>query len=186
MAGMAVELPSVGAAERGVVQAPLGEAAAVEPPQSSKFVNCVTASNPSCPEAVCPSVKACDVVATNEPYVWGPGMWHALHVMAVNYPASPDEDRKNHCKNFLEALPYMLPCGECGRHLKDTMTATPGISATSCASRETLNSFMVNMHNHVNKKLGRAVWTTSQAANHYGKQRVCVKNATTWKSDSPL
>jgi len=184
--GQAAVLPAVN--EAGAAVRVLGEAAEDPAPVAAKekFVSCVEASNPSCPESVCPSISACDVKPTSEPFVWGPGMWHSLHIMAVNFPVSPDEARKQHCAKFLEALPYMLPCGECGRHLQDKMKEVPGIAAISCASRAALNNFMVGMHNHVNKQLGKKVWTTAEAANRYSKQHICVKNATTWKAANPL
>jgi hypothetical protein len=59
----------------------------------------------------------CSLVSSAEPTAWGPVAWMMLHTMAANYPIAPDDAHREGCKKFLEGLPYMLPCGECGYHL---------------------------------------------------------------------
>ena len=33
--------------------------------------------------------------------VWGPSLWHYLHVMSFNYPMKPTKQEKKHYKNFI-------------------------------------------------------------------------------------
>ena len=41
--------------------------------------------------------------------VWGPSMWHYLHIMSFNYPVNPTgEDKKNY-KDFILSLRHNLP-----------------------------------------------------------------------------
>ena len=51
--------------------------------------------------------------------VWGPSMWHYLHIMSFNYPVKPTlQDKKNY-RNFVLNLQNTLPCGTCRKNLKN-------------------------------------------------------------------
>jgi hypothetical protein len=41
--------------------------------------------------------------------VWGPGMWHYLHTMSFNYPTNPTPQDKQHYREFILQLQYVLP-----------------------------------------------------------------------------
>ena len=53
-------------------------------------------------------------------YIWGPLLWHFLHIMSFNYPVNPEEyNRKNNYNkgfiqsayyNFIRIFQYILPC----------------------------------------------------------------------------
>ena len=167
--------------------APLGEG--ISPPTvvPASFVQCVSASNPTCPENVCPSMKECPIKPSAEPIVWGPTAWHFLHTSSVNYPVQAGPEHKAHCRKFLEGLPFMLPCGDCGQHLKEYFSDKPAAIQASCESRATLVALMVDIHNDVNQKLGKPTsWTSDQAHEEYSSTRVCVKNGETWPAAKPL
>lgn len=50
--------------------------------------------------------------------VWGPSMWHFLHIMSFNYPNNPTNEDKKHYKDFILSLRDILPCKYCRINLK--------------------------------------------------------------------
>ena len=42
--------------------------------------------------------------------VWGPSLWHYLHIMSFNYPVKPTKQDKKNYKNFVVSLKHVLPC----------------------------------------------------------------------------
>ena len=45
--------------------------------------------------------------------VWGPSLWHYLHVISFNYPINPTLLQKKKYKQFITNLQYTLPCKYC-------------------------------------------------------------------------
>merc|ERR1711939_418918 len=161
-----------------------GQAKRIE--DGSKYLQCIPASNPICPEFICPSMKKCPVKATAEPYVWGPKVWYFLHVSSMHYPKKPTLQRMQGCQNFFKGLPFMLPCGDCGRHLLQYLQRRSRDIKRACRSRTGMVKFMVQAHNHVSKRLGRRQWTVTEAYRSYSTTRVCLQNTATWNSKNPL
>ena len=66
-------------------------------------------------------------------YIWGPLLWHFLHIISFNYPVDPIQYNikngfnKGHIQNcyyfFINLLLYILPCGSCRTNLKDNLDA---------------------------------------------------------------
>jgi len=152
----------------------------------AQYLHCVRASNPVCPTDVCPSMKKCPEVKSSEPTVWGPISWHFLHTMSVNFPLMPNPKHQEGCRKFMEGLPYMLPCGDCGRHLQQTFSEDPGHLIDACSSRDKLAAFVVAIHNDVNSKLGKPQWEVNAAQEQYGSTRMCIRNPEEWASNNPL
>ena len=123
---------------------------------------------------------------TLEPIVWGPAAWSFLHTAAYNFPDVPSADHQAACLKFMEGLPYMLPCGDCGRHLKDYLQAKSDTVKLACKSGVALNALMVNIHNDVNRKMRKPVWTVEQSNLAYREKNVCVKDASGWPAANPL
>ena len=48
-----------------------------------------------------------------DPRVFGPHTWKTLHTFAVNYHSPPTEAAVDACTNFINALPYLIPCSHC-------------------------------------------------------------------------
>ena len=75
--------------------------------------------------------------------VFGPMVWPAIHIIALNYPHNPTEIVQYACSYFLQALPIMLPCSHCGHDLLEFLRQgndeyAPRSVETICASRESL------------------------------------------------
>jgi hypothetical protein len=80
---------------------------------------------------------------------WGPPGWKLLHTICTAYDASPQSKRL--MGQFLETLPYILPCKFCRASLTEYYQADPWSAALG--SSELLQRWMWRIHNRVNAKL---------------------------------
>lgn len=106
--------------------------------------------------------------------VWGPELWRALHRMTVAYPADPSDAHKLAVVQFFKALPYLVPCPECGLHFEDMMKRTP--IEYHVDSKSDLARWLFERHNEVNARLGKPqmsehdfvrMYTTTTAPEHF-------------------
>ena len=79
---------------------------------------------------------------------WGPSGWRLLHLATFTY--NPKMQRR-HMHNFLESLPFILPCKYCRASLTDYYRDHP--FAPALKSRMKLIRWMYIIHNKVNAKL---------------------------------
>jgi hypothetical protein len=86
--------------------------------------------------------------------VWGPGIWHYLHTMSFNYPVSPTPEEKQHYRNFVLELQYVLPCGKCRKNLAKNFKKLP-LTMAEMKSRDTFSKYIYNLHETVNKMLDK-------------------------------
>lgn len=85
---------------------------------------------------------------------WGPSGWKLLHLVTFSY--EPDiENQPLLTKNFLETLPYILPCKFCRASLTDYYREKPYETddVNVLKSRDTFTRWMYDIHNLVNNKL---------------------------------
>ena len=84
--------------------------------------------------------------------VWGPSMWHFLHIMSFNYPVHPTvEDKKNYY-SYIMSLQHVLPCKYCRVNLGKNLIAHP-LTATKLKSRAAFSKYIYELHEVVNKLL---------------------------------
>ena len=86
--------------------------------------------------------------------VWGPSFWHVLHTISVNYPVNPTCEDKEHYKNFIMSLRYVLPCKYCRDNLLKNLKKTP-LNTDALKNRENFSKWMYKLHETVNKSLGK-------------------------------
>jgi len=84
--------------------------------------------------------------------VWGPSMWHYLHIMSFNYPVNPSADDKKHYRDFVISLKNVLPCKYCRINLKTNLKQLP-LTMADMKSRETFSKYIYNLHELINKML---------------------------------
>lgn len=105
-----------------------------------------------------------------EPKVWGRPAWTFLHSVALCYPVEPtDLDRTRYMLFFL-TLPYVLPCVDCQTHLLDYLSKHSSIFEKAFENRFTLSMFLIDMHNAVNSRLGKAIVPYSTIIGQYDTQ----------------
>ena len=86
--------------------------------------------------------------------VWGPSMWHYLHVMSFNYPTDPTEEDKKHYKSFMINLKYTLPCKYCRINLIKNYKEMP-ITKETMESRYSFSKYVYHLHEKINKILNK-------------------------------
>ena len=84
---------------------------------------------------------------------WGPSGWKLLHVSTFLYPIHPTETQKKDMSEFLEILPYILPCKFCRYSLSCYYETDSPSSLRNLQSRGTLTRWLWKIHNKVNNKL---------------------------------
>ena len=86
--------------------------------------------------------------------VWGPSMWHYLHIMSFNYPLYPNKEDKKHYRDFVLNLQYVLPCKYCRINLTKNFKTLP-LKMSDMESRESFSRYIYNLHELVNKMLNK-------------------------------
>lgn len=95
------------------------------------------------------------------PAVWGPIFWLTIHIVALGYSETPSYAQKRAAKEFYEGLQHLIPCPTCREHYAEHLQKHP--LAPSLDNRRDLFTWTVNVHNAVNKKLGKPTVTEDQA-----------------------
>ena len=99
------------------------------------------------------------------PSVWGPFFWHTIHIVAIGYPKKPTYIDKKCAKEFYESLAYLIPCSVCRTHYKEHITSNP--LTPFLDSRTDLIKWTVDIHNSVNKMLGKPEWSMEEVMAYY-------------------
>ena len=86
--------------------------------------------------------------------VWGPSMWHFLHIMSFNYPIHPTKEEKIHYRNFIISLKYILPCKYCRINLTKNLKQMP-LTIQTMKNRYSFSRYIYNLHELVNKMLNK-------------------------------
>jgi hypothetical protein len=84
--------------------------------------------------------------------VWGPSMWHYLHIMSFNYPVEPSLKDKRHYMNFVKNLQNVLPCKYCRINLKTNFKSLP-LTLDDMKDRESFSRYIFELHELVNRML---------------------------------
>ena len=115
----------------------------------------------------------CQIVKTYDPRAWGPNKWIFLHMMAENYSEKPSKEEIESMKTYIETIPWILPCKQCGYHFKN-FTNNYCLSLDEiCRSRKNLVEFFKDAHNHVNVMLGKRLYSTSEVYKKYKFTEIC-------------
>jgi hypothetical protein len=97
------------------------------------------------------------------PELWGPAFWFSLHNGAVHYPIKASRNHKERMKNFILAIPVMIPCVDCKSHAANFLEMNKGKLDNICQGRDKLFNFFVDFHNVVNRRLGKKIMSYEQA-----------------------
>lgn len=87
------------------------------------------------------------------PQVWGPSFWFVMHTVSLNYPDDPSyTDRRTHY-DFYHIIRDVLPCVMCRQHYTELLEQFP--VQPFLDSKTSLVSWVVMIHNQVNKRLDK-------------------------------
>ncbi len=96
------------------------------------------------------------------PDIWGPHGWKFIHYITLGYPNNPTEEQKKNYYNFFMDLANVVPCSICGNHFKQHLEITP-LDHNALKNKETLMAWAIEMHNHVNAKNGKKIYSIKDA-----------------------
>ena len=87
-------------------------------------------------------------------HVWGPSLWHTLHVISFNYPVKPTREQKIQYFKFVKSVGTVLPCKYCRENFKKNIKSVP-LTMGTMKNRHTFSLWMYNLHEEINKMLGK-------------------------------
>jgi hypothetical protein len=86
--------------------------------------------------------------------IWGPSIWHYLHIISFNYPNNPTKFLKEKYKQLLFNLQHTLPCKYCRINLKNNFKKFP-LKDEIFENRDKFSRYIYNLHELINKMLGK-------------------------------
>jgi len=86
--------------------------------------------------------------------IWGPALWHSLHTISFNYPVNPTHEEKLRYYKYFKYLGKVLPCKYCRDNYKGNLKSTH-YNMNVFNDRESLSKWVYNLHENVNKMLGK-------------------------------
>lgn len=86
--------------------------------------------------------------------VWGPPLWHFLHLTSFNYPVVPSKKEKAYYKALIINLKNILPCGYCRKNLKKNLKMLP-LKDCDLKNRDTFSRWVYKLHELINTMLGK-------------------------------
>lgn len=125
------------------------------------------------------------------PCIWGPSGWKFLHAITFAYPEQPAETDKASVIKFFRALPTVLPCELCSKHLLEHYRLMP--PEDNIADRKTIVKWLFDIHNEVNKSLNKPlkdfnefINETKAEADYYKSKPLNMACSKSIKLDRPL
>jgi Erv1 / Alr family len=101
-----------------------------------------------------------------QPEIWGGDVWRTFHGFLYKFPPKPTQEDKMRWLTFILNLPYYLPCGECSLNLARELQALPPTEAVM-ESTDSLARWGVELHNSVNKRLGKPLVTYKDVVEYF-------------------
>lgn len=91
------------------------------------------------------------------PHVWGPSVWKMMHVIALTYPEHPTRQDMQDFATFFTSLQNVLPCEGCRKGYTQLIGGRYRLTEGVLSGRDALFRWTVDVHNAVNKKVGKRV-----------------------------
>jgi hypothetical protein len=102
-----------------------------------------------------------------KPTFWGDKLWIVINTIVFSFHKDHTLNENEHraLVLFCTSLPELLPCKSCRRHAKMGKGLFDGIEKLKTG--KDIQQFVVNVHNSVNERLGKATVTWDQVNNDY-------------------
>lgn len=88
-------------------------------------------------------------------------MWATIHYICLGAGKTIDPARQQALRQFFLSLPTVIPCHKCSEHLSQNLQQIPIDNALS--SSDDLFKWSVDLHNFVNKQLGKKTVSHEEA-----------------------
>jgi len=106
--------------------------------------------------------------------IWGPFLWNALHTASQNKQL---KTRQALWANLMKALRTGLPCPECSAHFNSWMNSHPMRTSLLPNIGFDHSKWLLDLHNDVNIRTGKPVWTLAQVAASYNGDLTVAREA---------
>ena len=103
---------------------------------------------------------------SSSPSVFGPVYWGYLHIATVHLPEKLNPIIAEQIRNVILAIPVTVPCDVCSLHSGNFMSQNKDKLLALKTGPEFFN-FTVDLHNLVNKRLGKHVASYEEARNYW-------------------
>ena len=90
--------------------------------------------------------------------------WEVLHTFAASYPTKPTKEDQKQFKNLISAFTHLYPCPDCRKSFKLLISENP----VKTGNREEVVNYICDIHNLVNKKLGKEIFDCKKAMDFWG------------------
>lgn len=94
------------------------------------------------------------------PTVWGPLFWTTMHIVSLGYSPTPSKEEQSAVIQFYRSLEFVIPCPICRAHYSKFLKDMP--VENHVANRDALVKWLFDVHNNVNKQLGKSEMTWEQ------------------------
>lgn len=81
----------------------------------------------------------------------GNAAWRLFHTILARYPDKPTKQEQSTLDQYIHVFAQVYPCGDCARHFQQLLTKYP----PQTRSRKTAALWGCDIHNKVNKRLGK-------------------------------
>ena len=82
------------------------------------------------------------------PTVFGPYFWSVIHMSCLSAGLDVSDEKAAALMQFVDSMPGILPCKQCGKHLKENLLILP-------FDRHDPFRWSVDIHNLVNSQLNK-------------------------------
>lgn len=111
---------------------------------------------------------------------WGRCGWTLIHACSFAFPDSPTHLQRTNMHRFLWSIADVLPCVKCRKHLEQQLSDSfPSPNAPALQSRKSLTTALNELHNSVNRDLGKPEMTYDDMCAQYKEPSagVCTASA---------
>ncbi|EME39690.1 hypothetical protein DOTSEDRAFT_75366 [Dothistroma septosporum NZE10] len=108
----------------------------------------------------------------------GRATWKYFHTVMARFPDKPTREESTDLKSFIFLFQRLYPCGECADHFGELLKKYP----PQTSSRSAAAVWACDMHNKVNKRLGKEMFDCATIGDFYDCG--CAEDEDTAKSAS--
>jgi hypothetical protein len=103
-------------------------------------------------------------LSSSNPAVFGPVFWSYYHIITMHLPENLNPVIADQIRNVILAIPVTVPCDACSLHSGNYMTLNKDKIMALKTGSDFFN-FIVDIHNFVNKRLGKRIISYEEARN---------------------
>ena len=110
------------------------------------------------------------------PSSWGPNFWRTFHLVTMSFPDPPTMDDAVRYKQYFQSFAHILPCISCRTHFSEMMEQYPA----PVKSRNEMMQWGVDMHNRVNYRLQKPMFTVAQMIDSFREKVHSEREQSIW------